>query len=69
MFVSMIAVPGCQSKSLFVGSSVPISSLAFVFLMVAILTGVRLDLEVVLICIFLMPKDTEHLGLERWLNS
>lgn len=47
-------------KSVFVGSSMPISSLAFVFLMVAILTGVRRDLEVVLISIFLMPKDTEH---------
>lgn len=47
-------------KSVFVGSSMPVSSLAFVFLMVAILTGVRRDLEVVLISIFLMPKDTEH---------
>jgi hypothetical protein len=32
----------------------------FVFLIIAILTGVRWNLSVILICISLMAKDAEH---------
>jgi hypothetical protein len=36
--------------------------LLVVFLLVAILTGVRWNFKVVLICIFFMARDIEHFG-------
>lgn len=61
------ALPGAPSKCFPISSSIPASTPAFVsntmyiclFLTSAILTGIRGDLKIILICIFLVAKDVE----------